>query len=624
MKTKKKGFTLIELLAALAIMGIIITICVYSYLSYKGKSDEKIKKTELAQLKTAAGLYYREFKDDEGFNKLVDKDNNIIYSCIKFSSLQEKGYYKGDVDFNGDDYKSAVVKVTDNNGSIDYTVINDSTGDSICGSNYVTISLDGKKHESRINYTYNPLGKLYCGDRLFDEKYKYLESKYLKWNNYSNKFTDYCKIENTDVKYNYSSTMAVKDGKDNDIKLNFNTSASSSYLKISKTIKKPVAVAFVVDIGLDNATEDDQFFWEARTNFDIAKNLYKTITDKSHIHKVAIIGYNGETITHNTFDSINDAKAIESQFNTLEDEFNPEHLGSSEWGSDALKALWLTNNFLNNVGDYEKYVFFISSGRINMTQGYRDQHDTNQGEYNQCDGSTNGGELINKQECKDTISSLTSSIKSKSNLFWVNDHEATEYAGSYKYDKKISSSDEFNVDVDFIKKIENNGNNNVKITTKYNGYDNYDLARYIDSNGLKIIGAYNNVKICLNPNVTKYISVYDNIKKKNVSLTSASCFNYNQSSLFGSNDKNSLKYNFTFKVKDNSLFEDENFWKTDSGILKTCETENNEVSCMMPLFGDEGVKTSLGHPAPIGSTTSLSFDTGVYIYFTKRNNSYAN
>ena len=37
-------------------------------------------------------------------------------------------------------------------------------------------------------------------------------------------------------------------------------------------------------------------------------------------------------------------------------------------------------------------------------------------------------------------------------------------------------------------------------------------------------------------------------------------------------------------------------------------------------FGDEGVKTSLGHPAPIGSTTSLSFDTGVSIYFTKRNN----
>mgnify|MGYP003294658881 CR=1 FL=1 len=106
MKIKKKGFTLIELLAAVAIMGIIITISFYSYTSYKKKSDEKLLKIEAEQIKVAANAYLREMEMDPNYKSYTKEDptTGIVTekSCISIRKLQEMGYYKGDLKFETD------------------------------------------------------------------------------------------------------------------------------------------------------------------------------------------------------------------------------------------------------------------------------------------------------------------------------------------------------------------------------------------------------------------------------------------------------------------------------------------------------------------------------------------
>lgn len=127
MKVKKKGFTLIELLAALAIMGVIITISFYSFISYKKKSEEKILKIEAEQIKVAALTYLREMETEDTYKsykiKNEDTGEEIEKSCISIRKLQEMGYYKGDLKFASVGYNDAVVRVTKINGVADFEVI---------------------------------------------------------------------------------------------------------------------------------------------------------------------------------------------------------------------------------------------------------------------------------------------------------------------------------------------------------------------------------------------------------------------------------------------------------------------------------------------------------------------
>lgn len=94
MKAKKKGFTLIELLAAMAIMGIVVTISFYSYASYKEKNDEKILQIEAEQIKVAASAYLREIETDPNYKSYTKTDvtTGVVTekSCISIKKLQEK------------------------------------------------------------------------------------------------------------------------------------------------------------------------------------------------------------------------------------------------------------------------------------------------------------------------------------------------------------------------------------------------------------------------------------------------------------------------------------------------------------------------------------------------------
>jgi prepilin-type N-terminal cleavage/methylation domain-containing protein len=60
MKTlkNKKGFTLIELLVVISIIGILSSLAVVSLNSARGKARDALRKADMAQIRTALGIYY--------------------------------------------------------------------------------------------------------------------------------------------------------------------------------------------------------------------------------------------------------------------------------------------------------------------------------------------------------------------------------------------------------------------------------------------------------------------------------------------------------------------------------------------------------------------------------------
>lgn len=172
MMFKKKGFTLIELLAALAIMGIVVTMSFYSYISYKKKSEEKLLKIEAEQIKIAANAYLREIEADSNYKSYFKEDpkTGVVTekSCISIRKLQEMGYYKGDLNFENKDYDKAVVKVTkiDGVGSYEvltnYNALDDEKGSQHCYSDvYTSTGITGgfelkpteEKDKDKVNLT---------------------------------------------------------------------------------------------------------------------------------------------------------------------------------------------------------------------------------------------------------------------------------------------------------------------------------------------------------------------------------------------------------------------------------------------------------------------------------------
>ena len=124
LENKKRGFTLVELLAALAIMGIIITMSFYSYSSYKKKSEDKLLLIEKEQISLAANAYVRELEMDSNYSYYTNTAG-VSKSCISLKRLQEKGFYTGELDFKNKDYDDAVIKVTKENGVISYDILFD-------------------------------------------------------------------------------------------------------------------------------------------------------------------------------------------------------------------------------------------------------------------------------------------------------------------------------------------------------------------------------------------------------------------------------------------------------------------------------------------------------------------
>ncbi len=63
-KMKKKGFTLIELLVVIAIIGLLASIVLVSLQSARLKASDAKLKSEMANLRTAASIYYTEHSLD--------------------------------------------------------------------------------------------------------------------------------------------------------------------------------------------------------------------------------------------------------------------------------------------------------------------------------------------------------------------------------------------------------------------------------------------------------------------------------------------------------------------------------------------------------------------------------
>lgn len=79
-----KGFTLVELLAVILLLGIILTITLFSVNRTVKESENKISEIQIEKIEKSAEIYYLK----EGINN----SNDDIEHCVNLSYLIEYGY----------------------------------------------------------------------------------------------------------------------------------------------------------------------------------------------------------------------------------------------------------------------------------------------------------------------------------------------------------------------------------------------------------------------------------------------------------------------------------------------------------------------------------------------------
>jgi len=87
----EEGFTLIELTIVLLILGILLTIAVPSYLSFKDRASKTAAKADVAQAMRAVGAYAADnFPGAANDPNAVDSTTDNGYSGIKLTALATK------------------------------------------------------------------------------------------------------------------------------------------------------------------------------------------------------------------------------------------------------------------------------------------------------------------------------------------------------------------------------------------------------------------------------------------------------------------------------------------------------------------------------------------------------
>ena len=112
-KMNKKGFTLIELLAVIVVLSVIMLITAMSVNKVLDNADNKLSKTQLKNIESAAKMYYLE----EGM------DVSDTYGCVSVNDLIKKGYIEQDevLDPKTDEKVLGSVRITYKNNKYKYT-----------------------------------------------------------------------------------------------------------------------------------------------------------------------------------------------------------------------------------------------------------------------------------------------------------------------------------------------------------------------------------------------------------------------------------------------------------------------------------------------------------------------
>ena len=109
-----KGFTLIELLATILVLGMILTITLFSVNKTVKKSEDKISEIQIKKIEDAAEIYYLK----EGINN----DDNANEHCVELSYLIEYGYLDNSeiIDAFKKEKMNGSILITAKNGSFIY------------------------------------------------------------------------------------------------------------------------------------------------------------------------------------------------------------------------------------------------------------------------------------------------------------------------------------------------------------------------------------------------------------------------------------------------------------------------------------------------------------------------
>lgn len=90
----KKGFTLVELLAVLVVLGIVVSISIYTITSIINKTKEKGYQVTLNEIKNTANDYLIE---ERGKILFANNGDGTEYQCITITQLIQSGYLKNDI-----------------------------------------------------------------------------------------------------------------------------------------------------------------------------------------------------------------------------------------------------------------------------------------------------------------------------------------------------------------------------------------------------------------------------------------------------------------------------------------------------------------------------------------------
>lgn len=109
-----KGFTLIELLATILVLGMILTITLFSVNKTVKNSEDKISEIQIKKIEDAAEIYYLK----EGINN----DDNANEHCVELSYLIEYGYLDNSeiIDAYKKEKMNGSILITSKNGSFIY------------------------------------------------------------------------------------------------------------------------------------------------------------------------------------------------------------------------------------------------------------------------------------------------------------------------------------------------------------------------------------------------------------------------------------------------------------------------------------------------------------------------
>ena len=114
----KKGFTLVELLAVILVLGIILTITIYSVNSILNDSEESLSEVQENTIIESAKVYYLK----EGINLESDPDYDETV-CVSVNYLATNGYLDKQEVYDPENYNKigGYVKITNEYDGSQYT-----------------------------------------------------------------------------------------------------------------------------------------------------------------------------------------------------------------------------------------------------------------------------------------------------------------------------------------------------------------------------------------------------------------------------------------------------------------------------------------------------------------------